>query len=381
MPRLIVKLEPGILKWIRESSGWNIEEVSKKLNITTKVVKELESGEKHLTLGQLRKLSFAFNRPLALFFLSKPKEEKPLPQDYRLLPNKKGVFDKKTIRAIRMSRNLQELGADLSSNIKLETKPKIKKNTLATNPNIIAAKYRELFQLTLEKQQKFSDSNKLFNYLRDKLESINILVFKFSMPIEDARGFALVDKSPAVMVVNSQDGVEARLFTLMHEFGHVLLGETVIAMPDISMNVRNRVEQWCNQFSSSFLLPPQEAKSIFEENLQHLTETKTLNKLSKKYKISKAVLLRKMLDLNYISKNQFGDILGRFVPETKEKIDSKNNKFSISQDQKRFSEIGNRFVSLVADNFERNLITYPDALDCLSVKSKHFEKIISKVHR
>jgi len=54
---------------------------------------------------------------------------------------------------------------------------------------------------------------------------MNILVFQFSMPIEDARGFALTDMNPNVIVVNSKDSIEARLFSLMLEFGHILLGE------------------------------------------------------------------------------------------------------------------------------------------------------------
>ena len=133
---------------------------------------------------------------------------------------------------------------------------------LTDNPELIAAEYRKLFDLNLETQRKIKDAYRLFSYLRDVLEDSNVLVFQFSMPVEDARGFALADDLPSIVVINSKDTIEARLFTLMHEFGHILLGETVIDIPDESLKNRNNVERWCNAFSSSFLLPEESAREL-----------------------------------------------------------------------------------------------------------------------
>ena len=383
MPKSItVKIEPEVMKWLRESSGWKIEEVAKRLNTTVETVAEFESGKKFPTLKQLKILSVSFKRPLASFFLSKPKEEKPLPKDYRFLPNRKDVFDKKTILAIRKSRSLQNISKELSLNIRYETKTKVEKAELSENPDLVAEKYRKLFNLDWEKQRKFKDAYKLFNYLRDVLEDMNVLVFQFSMPIEDARGFALVDESPAIIVINSKDSIEARLFSLMHEFGHVLLGETVIDIPEASLAIRDDIERWCNAFSSSFLLPTEAAKKLFEENRAKLTDTETLNTLSRKYKVSKAAFLVKMVNLGYISKADFGKIIERYVPkETKKKIEREKKGINVASDKKCLSEMGNKFISLVANNFDKKFITYTDALGYLSIKSKNFEKVLAKARK
>ena len=383
MPKSItVKIEPEVMKWLRECSGWRIEEVAKRLNTTVETVAEFESGKKFPTLKQLKILSVSFKRPLASFFLSKPKEEKPLPKDYRFLPNRKDVFDKKTILAIRKSRSLQNISKELSLNIRYETKTKVEKAELSENPDLVAEKYRKLFNLDWEKQRKFKDAYKLFNYLRDVLEDMNVLVFQFSMPIEDARGFALVDESPAIIVINSKDSIEARLFSLMHEFGHVLLGETVIDIPEASLAVRDNIERWCNAFSSSFLLPTEAAKKLFEENRAKLTNTETLNTLSRKYKVSKAAFLVKMVNLNYISRADFEKIIERYVPkETKKKIEREKKGISVASDKKCLSEMGNKFISLVANNFDKKFITYTDALGYLSIKSKNFEKVLAKARK
>jgi Zn-dependent peptidase ImmA (M78 family) len=383
MPKSMpIEVNPEVLKWLRESSGWKIDEVCKRLGTTSETILEFEARKKFPTLTQLRILSELYKRPLASFFLSKPKEEKTLPKDYRFLPNRADVFDKKTILAIRRSRSLQSKGKELSLNIRYEIVTKIKKAALTDNPEIIAAEYRDLFDLNFEKQRKFKDAYKLFGYLRDVLEDSNVLVFQFSMPIEDARGFALAGDLPSVVVVNSKDSIEARLFTIMHEFGHILLGETAIDIPDESLANRDDIERWCNAFSASFLLPKQSISELFKEYLGRLTETETLNSLSRKYKVSKAVLLVKMLELDYISRQEFENVMSRYAPkETEKKTNEKKKMIGVSSDQRCLSEMGNKFVSLVANNFDKDFITYSDALGYLSIKSKNFDKVLAKARK
>ncbi len=389
MPRSIAaEVVPEVFKWLRESAGWSIEDVSKRLETSNDAVKAIESGEKAPTLNQLRELSLTYKRPLAAFFLSKPIEEKPKPKDYRMLPNRKDVFDKKTILVLRKARMLQELGAELSRNIDYQTKPHIKKVKMSESPEQLAKNYRQIFELTEEKQKKFRTSYDLFNYIRDKMEDMNILVFQYSMPVEDARGFALPDESPNVIVLSSKDSIEARIFSLMHEFAHILLGETAIDFPDFTMPRQNDVEAWCNRFASAFLLPSDAATNIFKSNKNTLTETDTLNALSRRYKVSKAMLLFNMLKLNFISKTEYENVLERYKPQEPEIVEeiegegeAEAKAGGISAEVKCLSEVGNKFVSLVANNYDRNQITYTDALNYLSIKSKNFDKVLAKARK
>ena len=380
--KISVEVIPEVLTWLRESSGSSIGEVSKRLRTTSDTILEFETGKKSPTLVQLKELSKLYKRPLASFFLSKPKEEKPLPNDYRFLPGRTDIFDKKTILAIRKSRSLQGISRELSLNIRYETAPKVRKVVLTDNPELIAAEYRKLFDLNLETQRKIKDAYRLFSYLRDVLEDSNVLVFQFSMPVEDARGFALADDIPSIAVINSKDTIEARLFTLMHEFGHILLGETVIDIPDESLKNRNNVERWCNAFSSSFLLPEESARALFIRYHDRLTETDILNSLSRKYKVSKATLLIKMLELDYISNQEFEEVMSRYVREgAGKKTEEKKKMIRVTSDQRCLSEMGNKFVSLVANNFDKEFITYGDALSYLSIKSKNFDRVLEKARK
>ncbi len=381
MPKKTIQIEvnPTVFKWLRESAGWTNEDISKRLKTSVEIVKKFELGEDKPTLRQLEELSKAYKRPLAAFLLSKPKEEKPKPKDYRMLPEKVNVFDKKTIVVLRKARSLQEIGRELSININYQTKPKVKKERPSENPEKVAEKYREVFKLTEEKQRKFKTPYEFFNYLRDFLENMNILTFQFSMPVEDARGFVIVDEFPNIIVVNTKDSIEARLFSLMHEFAHILLGESVIDMPDILTTTRNRIESWCNKFSSSFLLPKKIAKLLFDSKQKVLTDTKTLNTFSRKYKVSKAMILFNMLKLGYITKTAYENVLKR---PRKIKIEKKGKKGGgIPSDKRCLSEVGTKFISIVANNYDRNHITYTDALNYLSIKSKNFNKVLVKARK
>ena len=380
MPKSIkIKVNPEVFKWLRESSGWTIEDVSKRLKTTIEIVEEFESGEKGPTLRQLRELSQVFKRPLSAFLLSKPKKEKPLPKDYRMLPGKLGIFDKKTIIVLRKARSLQEIGKELLRNIDYQVKPKVKRVKTPENPEIIAKKYREIFELTKEKQRKFKTSYKFFNYLRDALEDMNIMVFQFSMPVEDARGFVLSDESPNIIVVNTKDRIEARLFSLVHEFGHILLGESVIDIPNVLSTTKNNIERWCNEFASSFLLPKEISESLFDSKQDILTHAETLNTLSRRYKVSKAMILVNMLKLKYISRTDYEEVLERYRPkEIQPERKGKKRGGGIPSDKRCLSEVGNKFVSIVANNYDKNHITYTDALNYLSIKSRNFDKVLAK---
>ena len=382
-----VEVDVAVFRWLRESSGWSIEEVSKRLKTSVEAVETIEAGARLPTLWQLKELSMAYRRPVASFFLSEPLPEPPLPKDYRILPDRKGVFDRRTIFAVRRARDLQEIGGELSENIDYSTRPTVERATVQQAPEELAAKHRAAFAMTEERQRGFRSPYELFDHLRDHLENMNILVFQLSMPVEDARGFALTDKIPNVIVVNSKDSIKARLFSLMHEFGHVLLDETVIDLPDISAGNQSRIEKWCNTFASRFLLPKDLANRIFSSKGRELTDTRTLGSLSSRYKVSKAMLLFNMLELGHITKREYTDTLDRYRPsrivmgEGEEEKGEKAKGFGIPADRRCLSEVGNKFVSIVAHNYDGSHITYNDALNYLSIRSSNFEKVLSKARK
>ena len=383
MPKsLLVDVEPSVFKWLVDSSGWTHDEIAERLKTSPDYVRKIISGDKKPTFRQLQELSSIFKRPVAAFLLPEPGEEKPKPKDYRMLPGRTDKFDKKTLLVLRKARRWQELCKELSGNIGNGLLQNFEKTGIEENPARSAARYREKFQLSEQKQKKFKNGYELFHYLRDIMENLGVYVFQHSMPLGDARAFVFVDELPHVIVVSTKDSIEARLFSLMHEFGHVLLGESAIDVPGSSNASRNRIESWCNRFSAEFFLPRDVAFPLFKNYGVPLTRGEALDSLSRKYKVSKMTLLISMKELGFVKEAEFNSVLKRFEKES-EKEEQTNSKKRASKkpEKKILSEVGNKFVSLVARNYDKEFITYSDALEYLSVKSKNFDKVLAEAKK
>lgn len=382
MPRepIVVPIEPAVMQWLRSSSGWTPVEVSKRLGVQEDAYLKMENGEKKPTLRQVELLAKAFRRPVAAFLLSTPPEEPSLPTDFRLIPTDKREFSKKLRRVFRRARWLQGSSQELMNNLSFNIAPNLSKHTISDNPATVAASEREASGITLDQQMKWKDSYKAFNAWRDYLERKNIRAFQISMPPDEARGFSLTDKKPYLIVVNTADDINARIFTLFHEYAHLLLSETSVCIPEFttagSTNVAI-VERWCNRFAAEFLLP-QQAKPYLVAELQTGRQQglgKTLGKYSSKFKVSKYALFVRMKEFGLVTDVE----LNKFAEGLK-KIERKKGGFGrgLTQLERCNQEKGSNYVSLVLENLDRGLINTRDALDYLSIQMKYLDSLRSR---
>ena len=63
-----IKVNADVLKTLRESSGYTVEEIAKKIKTTVTKVKEVEEGLALFTLTQIKKLADIYHLSLAAFF-------------------------------------------------------------------------------------------------------------------------------------------------------------------------------------------------------------------------------------------------------------------------------------------------------------------------
>lgn len=380
-----VDVKPELLEWAIRTSGAEKTKILANCSITeTKFKAWLDTTEKP-TYGQIENLAKTVKRPIAAFFLETPPLDKPKPKDYRKLPNKENQFDTKTLLAIRKARQLQAVSKNLLENINSASAPEILQAHLSDNPEIIAKKVREQLSLDIEKIKKMTTPNQVFNYLRDVLEDKQVFVFQYSMPINDARGFCLTDDYPIVLVVNSKDKIQARVFTLAHELGHAILRETEIDIPSLKRDdTQGKIETWCNDFASSLILPQdslqKELDKVIARNPNKLTQIQIL---AKTFNLSKGMIAYRLNKNGHLNQTDYSIFINKFekqeIPSTTKS--KSRGKSGISIDKRCFSEKGQKFVSLVVNNAERGNITRFEALNYLSVKSKNIDKIIRRLNK
>ncbi len=98
-----------------------------------------------------------------------------------------------------------------------------------------------------------------------------------------------------------------------------------------------------------------------------------IRELSKKYKVSKTMLLYKMVKLGYIDIKKYEELIQNIQIVEKEGF--------IPPHKKCLLEKGEKFISLIEANLERGNITFDEALEYLEVKSRHYEKLLISVRR
>jgi Zn-dependent peptidase ImmA (M78 family)/DNA-binding XRE family transcriptional regulator len=364
-----INVKPEMIKWLRESSGWTLEDVSRTLNISVEQIGRWESGIDKPTLNELKRIARAFHRPLAAFFLPRPVEAPPLPTDLRKLPGEEHPFTKKTLLAIRKARNLQSASEELLKNLDASLDPDILPVSIKESPESIGKRERIKSGISVEDQFKWRGAHEAFRLWREWIESKNILVFQFPMDIEELRGLTLMDKKPYAIVINSSDSIQARIFTLMHEYAHILIDEPALCTPDNPTTEPHgaNVEAWCNSFAGAFLAPKEIFSDVFEE-----MGIARISSLSNRFKISLSAILTRALVCKLISKRDYDKEISKLAFSNSKKGGGSGE----TSDEKAFRERGATFVSLVLENSEKGYITNNEALSYLDIKTHHLEKLI-----
>ena len=75
MTEYIQGINPDIVRWARERSGYTLHEIAKSFKKDITTISNWESGAAAPTYVQLEKLADKYKRPVAMFFLPEPPQE------------------------------------------------------------------------------------------------------------------------------------------------------------------------------------------------------------------------------------------------------------------------------------------------------------------
>jgi Zn-dependent peptidase ImmA (M78 family) len=385
-----VVIVPDVFQWLCGSSGFTASEISRRIDVSERIVKSWCEGAQKpvIPLTKVEQLSEMFKRPLAAFLLAHPPEEPNLPIDFRRHPDAGSGYSKELLLVIRKARRIQEIHHELTDNLHISSKVPLKTRTLKDDPENVAHQERERSGIRVSGDIAGMSPVRAFDSWREWLESQNISVLKIRMPVGDARGFSLTDGEPYVIVVNSSDADRARLFTLFHEYAHILLNMPVVCnQGDGDRDEYAGVERWCNHFAGAFLAPDNEIEDnpAIRQALKSGNYLRAAGSIKQRFLISKEAGLMRLLTLKKITSTQY--IQGRDQlraeyalreAEKKQKEqagDEEEGGFGgISLDRKCVAEKGAGYVSLVMENIKKGHISNSEALDYLDVKLRHLEK-------
>lgn len=382
-----VHVEPSVLKWARITAGWTVDDIGAKLHKSGRLVESWESGDGNPTLHQLVSLADYYKRPLAALLLPEPPEEPPLPHDFRSLQvGKVSEITPKTRFAMRRARRLQSIAKDLIEETPIDISQRIGNATISDNPESLAQKIRGVLGIEIQVQMGWKDTKEALNQWIYSIEALEILVFQMSIPIEDARAFSLFDNEIPVIVINTkEDSLNAKIFSLFHELGHLILSKDGICDPGAyseSSKKAKSIEAFCNRFAGAFLVPmDQLINHNYVKDVKNPCEwqDKTLKKISKDFKVSQEVILRRLLlaglatDEFYKNKRKEWSVWDQKTREKAREKKSTGGSRDISREC--IQQNGGALISLILDSYQSKKITKSDVADYLGIKLKYLPDV------
>jgi Zn-dependent peptidase ImmA (M78 family) len=358
-----LNINPKILKWARDESGFSIEEIINKLDIAEIRYLNWEKNGQDIPFGKLKDIARLYKRQIATFFIPEVPQKTKKPKDYRGLDVIESELTKDTFLAIRRARKYKRLLLELNKTEYYKNKyawldEYIERFMGISLDSINLTKWiRDKLKYSIDSQ--LSDKNLETSYKSWRIafeERLGIYIFQFPMPALEVQGFCYSDSFPFCIVVNSRYSTASKIFTLFHELGHVLKRQSGMCIPD-NVSEHQLIEWASNSFAGNTLVP--EKAIVPTKNHQEIFQ------LSRKLKVSSEVYLRRLKGLNLVTNEEFYTLLqeirGAVRPPSKAKG-------FLNPLQKSINSRGQLFFNTVLDAAHKNQIPYSRATDVLGLK-------------
>lgn len=289
-----IDINPKMLSWAIQRAGYDVDLFLQEHSD----IADWYNKKKLPTENQLEAFAKKLHVPYGYLFLDEPPtEEIPIPMFRGEAGN--GGFNLNVYDTILSLQRRQEWLADYLTDNEYDTCPCVGVISLKTPINDAVAVLRNLLDLKENWAFERRDYADAVNKLTEQIENIGVSVsFNSSVennnrreiPVEECRGFALVDKVVPFIFVNNKDSKTAQLFTLIHETTHILLG-TSAGFGGEMEQIHDATERYCDKVAATFLMPDELMKKVW----------KGISQTAKKFKVSELAMARRAHELHLIS--------------------------------------------------------------------------------
>ena len=398
-----IEINPKMLFWCREQVGLSLKDAATQAGIlelkATKKnpsispemrLSDMEKGNISPTFSQLKALAKIYQRPLMTFFLDNPPELVEKLVDFRTIDSLS--HQKDSPEFARLKRRLLNLQEELSIIEKDEKRQPLDfVSTISTSVEMdkFIQKVRKKLNFSYEEQKKAKDDTDLFKILRDKIQDLGVYVVlegnlgshHSNISSDEFRGIAISDDYAPLIVINPNDHRQARLFTLLHEFAHIWLGDSAISNTFFVNNkTYNLKEAFCNKFAAEFLIPQKEILDTFNVNTKDITSENIFNivkDLAQKFKVSLTVMSRRLYDLGKINHSLYNGVISTINKTIlrKKELEKQDSDLKISHTILDKYRLGSKVISTIMDATYSGKISVMSASILLNINSSRLDRI------
>ena len=372
--RTEVNINTNMLTWAISRAGFDLHEFT----LRVPNVQKWLDGEKNPTVKQLEDFSKKVYLPFGYLFLNEPpKEDLPIPF-FRTNNTKATKVSVNVYDTILLMQQRQDWLRDYLTENEFQNLGFVGKFANSNDIESIVSDIRETLKLNENWASELRTWQEALSHLSNQIENVGIItVFngivenntRRRIPVEECRGFILVDSIAPFMFVNNSDSKAAQMFTLVHELAHIWTGHSAGFDFRKLQPADDPVEKICDQVAAEFLVPETTFNEVWDKN-------PNIKTVARFFKVSEIVIARRALDTGKLSKKQF---FAFYNAHTQREFAQKENQSAggdfYATTKKRLSLA---FASHVNNAVKSGQLLYRDAYKLTSLKGDTFQTFFSK---
>jgi Zn-dependent peptidase ImmA (M78 family) len=361
-------VHPPTLRSAREEAAVDPEDAAGKLRIPQERLLKWEHGTEQPTLRQLKTLATLYSRPPAYFFASSPtRREHPEPTDFRAHETAEehpATIRRHILRALERRESFFEL-------LPNDPTPLALAFPALDEPLQQPQAVRSALAVSEERQQRAPDAYASLRLWIDAIERFQVLVFQSSdLGASNIRGLSIFFERVPIIYLRGSDAPAGRVFTVLHELGHLLARSSGLCDPYDPAD--QRLEQRCNAFAADILMPEGNFRAAVNTALYGRSKIDATEALARQFGVSIEAAAVRMVALNIAEQ----ELIDTARQRTREYLQQRTERTGFAPyPRKRLRDLGRLYVGTVFEAVEEEQIGLTEALQHLDVKSSTYERM------
>jgi Zn-dependent peptidase ImmA (M78 family) len=263
------------------------------------------------TIPQLRKAAKLYGRTLAVLFLPEPPADFDTMRDFRRVAGSTtGAWSPELHAEYRRAHVQREYALELAEIDEVPIPVVWALGTHGTDEDL-AAEAREVLFAGRAMPVGVSDRYAHMNLWSSAIEDAGVLVMHTErglVDVDEMRAFSLYFDLMPVIAINGADAVRGRLFSLVHEYAHLLLHDGGLCDTTSDLGATNpvrRLEARCNAIAAAMLMPESDVLAspevVARFRNQDLWDYESLRDAAAPFGVSAEAFLRRLATLSVVS--------------------------------------------------------------------------------
>lgn len=382
MPKAMeVPITPSVLDWAIAESGFSDEELAQQIGVTPSTLAAWKDGAGRPSLTELRKVASKLHRQLLTFLLPAPPQSSAVKVEFRDIASRaKRQLNPVELRYLRRARRMQQVLSWLETELD-ERLPALPRYSITDPPESAAAQVRQLLKIRDTQHESWVSASKAFDHWRASAERLGIAIFLFPLGAKSCRGFSLWHEPTPVIAINTAWSEEARIYTLLHEFGHLVTRSNSACAEWAGKATRpvDPIERWCERFAAAVLLPRESIlRFLGDRRLREpFRDLAAARAVANRFRVSLRASTLRLIELHLAD----WDLYEEIPPAADSKPTGGGGGGGRDRLAIREDEIGTRGASLFVEGVRADVLSRSQAVDYLDIPDRSFDDLSTKADR